>query len=86
MKNWKEYKDNAVDFAVPYVRQAGEYAGAAADAVNHRYKKNKRKLKMSICMARFSRILGVISNIAVLIAAVAVIGTVVRSYLDEYRN
>ena len=86
MKNWKEYRDDAVDFAVPYVKQAGEYAGAAAEAVNQRYKRNKRKIKRSICIAKFSRVLGIISKIAVLAAAITIISSALRQWFDEYRN
>lgn len=86
MKKLREYKDEVINFTVPYVKQASNYAGAAAETINQKYKKSRRKINRNILKLKCRRVLRVISNIAGLAAAVLVIITMIRLWISEYTD
>ena len=86
MRKWQEYRDEAMNIAAPYVKQAGEYVGAAADEVNRRYRKNKRKIKRNLHMIKFRRALNTVCGLMIIITTSLAIIKIILSFLKDYED
>ena len=83
MSKWQDYKEEAIDFAAPYVRQAGEYAENAAEKIGKNYRKNRRKIKREFRLLRIKRILEIASSIVMIAAAVVALLLLAANWLKE---
>ena len=83
MSRWQEYKEEAIDFALPYVRQAGEYAENAAEKIGKSYRKNRKKIKREFRLLRIKRALEIITSIVMLAAAATALLCIAANWLKE---
>ena len=86
MSKWQEYRDEAVDFAAPYVKQAGSYVENAAGRMGRSYRRNKRKMTRSMRLIRFKQALEIVSNLVMLAAALVAVAAVVSRYWKDSRD
>lgn len=83
MSRWQDYKEEAINFAAPYVRQAGEHAENAAEKIGKSYRKNRRKIKREFRLLRIKRILEIASSIVMIAAAVVALLLLAANWLKE---
>lgn len=78
MGRFTEYAHNAVEFAAPYVREAGDYAQSAAQSVEKGWHRRVKRVKRKHTVAKISNALDMLANLILLIAAVLALFMVIK--------
>lgn len=86
MSKWMDYGKEAVEFAAPYVKQVGVYAEDAAGRIGKSYRKSKRRMKREMRMAKACRVMGFISDLFLMLAAVAALIALIQRFLEDAKD
>ena len=83
MSKVHEYTQEAMEFAEPYLKQAGDYVSSAAGKVEKVYRRNRRKLKRNMRGMKVKRFLDNLVNITLMIAALLAIVVALLHYFGS---
>lgn len=82
----KKYKDDAIEYAMPYLTQAGEFIYDKGNILSKGYIHNKKRIKREIRFRKICKIVDFISNIIMLISAVLAFVVIIKGYKDEFKD
>ncbi len=82
----KKYKDDAIEYAMPYLAQAGEFIYDKGNTLSRGYIRNKKRIKREIRFRKICKIVDCISNIIMLISAVLAFVVVIKGYKEEFKD
>ncbi len=83
MNKIRQYTKEAVDFATPYVKEAGEYASYAAKNAEKKLRKKARASRRHRTFIKIKNAVELTANLMLVIAALAALLAAVKRYITE---
>ena len=83
ISEWRKYKDVAVTYAKPHLKQVESYANSTTNKINSVYKKNKKRVKRNMRMAKLRNIIDIVKNLTVIsVAVLALFSLIFKLFSD----
>lgn len=86
MKEFKEYAQDAIEFAAPYAEAAEGYVCNLSNSAKRKYKKMKKKAKKKMLIVRIKNFVEIFTNVILLAAAVIACAAVIINAVKDRRG